>query len=42
MIEVLKNPKFKNVLQNSGLKPLRGLGQMRKGNNIKICLNAHG
>ena len=31
MIEVLKNPKFKNVLQNSGLT-LRGLGQMRKGN----------
>jgi len=31
MIDVLKNPKFKNVLQNSGLT-LRGLGQMRKGN----------
>ena len=31
MIDVLKNPKFKSVLQNSGLT-LRGLGQMRKGN----------
>ncbi len=31
MIEVLQNPKFKNILQNSGLT-LRGLGQMRKGN----------
>jgi len=31
MIDVLKNPKFKSVLQNSGLT-LRGIGQMRKGN----------
>ena len=31
MIDVLKNPKFKSVLQNSGLT-LRGLGQMKKGN----------
>lgn len=31
MIDVFQNPKFKSVLQNSGLT-LRGLGQMRKGN----------
>ncbi len=31
MIDILKNPKFKSVLQNSGLT-LRGIGQMRKGN----------